>query len=295
MALGFIRVISSACHIRVHKHWLELQNKGSGECMRIHPDDLSILVVEHRETTYTQQALQLLAENGIQLVVCGYDHHPIALLQPIQANNLSTERLYLQVQTKLPKLKQGWKQVVQQKIRNQSACLAKIGVPSKRLNELARRVKTGDSSNCEGQAARFYWSNLFGKNFRRLRDGEAPNFLLNYGYMVLRAAMSKAIVGGGLHPALAMHHQNRSNAFCLSDDLMEPFRPFIDFRIWEYWTKEKPETLDKMSKAHLLEVLHQDVHQQGERRPLILALEETVHSYYNYLSAQRTKLSLPSF
>ena len=171
-------------------------------------------------------SLLRLLHHGAVVVLCGPDHLPAGILLPVADNDLLTERLATQTRAPLPLKKQLWRQIVRHKITGQAGNLPADHPIRRQLLDLAARVNSGDTSNCEGQAGRFYWPAMFGKNFRRDPDGEPPNGLLNYGYMVFRAAIARAIVAGGLHPALGLHHSNRNNPFCLADDLVEVFLVF---------------------------------------------------------------------
>jgi len=289
-----VRVISSACHIKQDKHWIVCVNKDSDEEMRLHPDDIDFLVVEHYSSTYTHQVLQLIANANIQFILCGKNHHPLALLQPIQNNHLSTQRLWLQIEQSIPSRKNLWKQIIQKKIVNQASVLTfyhKEG--GKQLSHLSKKVVSGDKSNIEGQAAALYWKNLFGISFRRARDGKAPNNQLNYGYAILRAAISKSLVGTGLNPAIGLYHSNRSNAFCLTDDLMEVFRPWVDLCVYKLFYLRKKVEVDKEVKQQLISLLDEDVLIAKEQKRMLNAIDHLVYSYLEIISSKKKRLQMP--
>lgn len=289
-----VRVVSSACHIKQDKHWIVCSIKKTGEEIRLHPDDIDFLVVEHYASTYSHQVLQLMANTNIQFILCGKDHHPLALLLPIQNNHLSTERLWLQIEQKVPSRKNLWKQIVERKVLNQAAVLKQVNkAGSNRLQYLSKKVLSGDKSNIEGQAAAYYWKNLLHSDFKRSRDGEAPNNLLNYGYAILRAAISKSIVATGLNPAIGLHHSNRSNAFCLTDDLMEVFRPWVDLTVFKLFYLSKKEEVDKEVKYQLISLLDEDVQIAKEQKRMINAIDHLVYSYLEVISSKKKRLQMP--
>ncbi len=217
--------------------------------------DLGVVVVDHPQTTYTHSALAKLAECGAVLVVCGADHLPTAVLLPLADHSQVVWRLSDQLAAPRPLRKQLWRQLVVAKVRGQARNLTLGSSPRKRLFALAREVRSGDPANIEAQAAKIYWSNwLEGDEFRRDADAGGLNAFLNYGYAIARAALGRAIVSAGLHASIGLHHRNRSNAFCLADDLIEPFRPLVDGRVRDMHRQGYTE-LNQPAKAALLELL----------------------------------------
>jgi CRISPR-associated protein Cas1 len=229
---------------------------------------------------------------GAVVLFCGENHHPAGMLLPIEGNQLLADRIWLQVESKKPLEKRLWQQIVQAKLRRQAERLPTDHPAHARIMHLSKNVTSDDSTNAEGQAARYYWPAVFGESFRRDRDGAPPNNLLNYGYMVLRAAMARAICGAGLHPAFGLHHHHRNNTFCLADDLLEPYRPFVDARVVELWRGNRDD-IGKETKAHLLQVLTDEVIVAGRKGPLLVALSKTVSSLVDCLAGEREKLDLP--
>jgi len=217
------------------------------------------------------------------VVVCDAQHLPSGLLLPLDGNSLQTERFAAQLHAKLPLKKQLWQQTVAAKILNQALHLEHHGKSAEALRRLAKQVQSGDKGNREAQAARLYWKALFeGEDFSRDRFGAPPNNLLNYGYAILRAAVARALVSSGLLPTIGIHHTNRYNAFCLADDIMEPYRPFVDYIVFEMWqTRDKTMSFFELTKEHkriLLQVLTAPTDMQGERSPLLVALSQTTAS-----------------
>lgn len=252
-------------------------------------EDLGVLIVDSRAVSLTSAVLDDCAASGSALIVCNGTHTPSALLLPFEGNTLHAERLRAQVSAPQPLVKQLWTRMVQAKIRNQAAQLGPDAPCYGQLFAIADGVKSGDSANAEAHAARLYWRDCFRdvkdfENFSRSRGGLPPNHYLNYGYMVLRATVARGLCAAGMHPALGLHHSNRYNAFALADDVMEPFRPWVDRRVWQL-ADAGNEVLGKVEKAHLLEVLTDRAQMEGESRPLLVAIERTCASLAGVLMA----------
>ena len=204
----------------------------SAELGRIPLDDIACVIVTARGVSYSNGLLAALAERGAVLVICGYNFLPIAWLWPISGNHVQASRMDAQLETSKPFAKRAWQAVARAKIDQQAAILASLGGASANaLHSMAKRVKSGDPDNLEAQAARRYWPELMGPDFRRDADAGGRNAMLNYGYAVLRATTARAIVSAGLHPTIGIHHRNIYNDMALADDLMEPFRPFVDLAV----------------------------------------------------------------
>ncbi len=264
------------------------QTVGSIPC-----EDIGVVMVDHAGTTYTHSALAGLAAADAVVVICGRDHLPAGILLPLADHTQVVWRIRDQLAVSKSAQKQLWKQIVQAKIRAQAANLSP-GPARTRLLTLARGVRSGDPANAEAQAAGVYWSAVFeGIAFRRHRYGEGPNPLLNYGYAVLRAAIARAIVAAGLLPALGLHHANRSNAFCLADDLIEPLRPLVDRRVKELLENGATE-LDQPTKASLLDILTWEVSVGNHAGPLMVNLHRMVASLVRCLSGEAKEITFPS-
>jgi len=260
-------------------------------------EDIGIMVLDHQQITISQGLMAALLANNVALITCDNTYHPIGMLLNFEGNTLQAKRFRIQSEVALPLKKQLWAQTVSQKILNQAAVLKTIAPnPSEFLGFNAPRVKSGDSTNIEGQSAAIYWQNVFGADsgFNRSREGANPNLLLNYGYAILRASMARALVATGLHPTFGIHHRNQYNAYCLADDLMEPYRPYIDRLVLEIISKnEMFAELTKENKQDLLQVLTQDVYIGKEKSPLMVAIQTTAASLIQCYEGKRKKLLLP--
>jgi CRISPR-associated protein Cas1 len=244
-------------------------------------EDIGIVILEHKQITITHSLMGKLIEYNAALITCDDHHHPTGLLLNLDGHTNQSERFRAQQEASLPLRKQLWQQTVQAKLLNQAAMLRHTGLDEKHLERLASLVRSGDADNHEAQAAAYYWPRLFAPawNFYRRRDGEPPNNLLNYGYALLRAATARALVGSGLLPTFGIHHRNRYNSYCLADDIMEPYRPYVDKVVWEIVQKTSAvEVLNNEMKLTLLKVLTTDVVINGVVSPLQIALERTTAS-----------------
>jgi len=257
-------------------------------------EDIGVLVVDNKAVNYTHSVFTSLVDAGASVVLCGGDHHPAGLVMPLAGNTVQTERHREQIDASQPLLKRLWQTIVTGKLRQQSVVLRDVTGSDEGLMELAARVRSGDPDNLEAQGAQRYWPKLLGKEFRRSRDGPPPNNLLNYGYMVLRAGMARAICAAGLIPTLGLHHRNRYNPFCLADDLMEPYRPFVDLRVAGLVAEGFAATdLDRSSKQRILSMFSDTLEFDNERSPLLLALHGTASSLVRSLQSGTPGLALP--
>ncbi|GIV32612.1 MAG: CRISPR-associated endonuclease Cas1 [Patescibacteria group bacterium] len=265
-------VISSPHHLSVRNKQLMLDNKDTGEQNQAPIEDLGCLLLDQQGITLTQAAISELTLHNVSVIFCDEKHLPVSMLLPLEGHYLPNQRLRQQLDAGEPLRKQLWQQTVKAKLRNQAALLDSIGKSGEPLRRWATRVRSGDTTNVEGLAARYYWRNLFGEAFKRDRYGEPPNQLLNYGYAILRAAAARSLVASGLLPTLGIHHHNKYNAFCLADDIMEPFRPFVDRVVWERIRQGAAGDITREDKTALLEVLNTDVWWGKERSLLATAL-----------------------
>lgn len=264
-------------------------------------EDLGVLMVDERDTTYTHAVLAAMAEAGAAVVICGRDHLPSAMLLPLSGGSLVLDRLDVQLGVSKPRRKQVWTQVVSAKIEGQAANLGHKRSESEMLRALARSVRSGDPENTEAHAAQRYWPALFEdcplvqQPFRRRpgdREASVPNNLLDYGYAAVRAALARAIVSAGLLPALGVKHRRRDNAFCLADDLVEPLRPLVDARVRRL-ALENRVGLDQPTKAELLVLLTAPVRVGEAIGPLYAALPRYVASFIRVLSGAESRLAVP--
>lgn len=268
-------------------------------------EDIGIVMLDHKQITVTQALLEALLENNVAVITCDSTHHPSGLLLPLSGNTIQNERFRAQLDATEPLKKQLWAQTVMQKIKNQAILFEMRKLNHSYLVPLHKNVKSGDTDNCEATAASFYWSNLFtnlkGPNenmlipaFKRFREGPPPNNYLNYGYAILRATMARSIVGAGLLPTLGIFHHNRYNAFCLADDLMEPYRPYVDRVVCAILEENGMlEELTPEVKALLLKIPAMDVSMGGEKSPLMNATQRTAVSLVKCFNGEQRKLLYP--
>lgn len=292
---------SSPCFLSVERSQLRHITKGEAgnEIKRTFPiEDIGFVVLESPQIMMTVPVLQSLAENNSAVVVCDSKHMPSAMFLCLDGNSIQQEIFEDQINSSEPLKKNLWKQVIEAKITNQAMLLKKCSKNYKNLLEMAKNVKSGDSANQEAVASRFYWQNLFdAPEFFRDREGPVPNNALNYGYAIVRAATARALVGSGLFATLGIHHCNRYNSFCLADDIMEPYRIYVDDAVFEMHSTgllNTPE-LSKDIKARLLSLLTCDVMIDGNRRPLMLALSYTTASLARCFSGEESKIKCPAF
>jgi CRISPR-associated protein Cas1 len=269
--------------------------RASGEEVTMPLADLAVLVVSHPQVSYTQAVLAELVAQGGAFVACNPQHLPVGMLLPLDAHYVQTERFAVQVRASLPLRKRLWREIVRAKVRAQGLLLSAIHGNDTGLIALATQVRSGDPSNIEAQASRRYWPALFADPaFRRNRDAQDQNRLLNYGYAILRAIVARAIAAAGLHPSLGLHHHNRYNSFCLADDLMEPFRPKVDGAVWGIVVKSGPAaTLDRATKAALLQAITGRVTVLGESRTVFDAASIDASSLVAVLEKRAKRLILP--
>ena len=260
-------------------------------------EDIGVVVLDHKQITITQGALEALLENNCAVITCDSNHMPVGLLLPLVGNTTQNERFRDQLGASLPLRKQLWQQTMQYKIRNQAAVLGKCAdAETKCMLVWANDVRSGDPDNLEARAAVYYWKSLFGHipGFVRARDGMAPNNLLNYGYAILRAVIARSLVVSGMLPTLGIHHHNRYNAYCLADDIMEPYRPYVDRLVYDITEQYDVDVeLSKDIKAELLSVPTIDVVIGGKRSPLMVAAQQTTASLYKCFSGELRKIAYP--
>lgn len=262
-------------------------------------EDIGIVVLDHQRITVTQGLLSALLENSSAIITCNGKRMPAGLLMPLEGNTLQNERFRKQIECSLPLRKQLWQQTVKAKIENQAGMLVKYSVKSPAtLFKMAGNVRSGDPDNYEAQAAVYYWKNIFSDrpDFIRAQDGEAPNSLLNYGYAILRAVVARSLVISGLLPVYGIHHHNRYNAYCLADDIMEPYRPYVDEAVITIMAQHEslPDQLTTDMKRELLGIPVIDVRIGGKRRPLMIAVGETTASLAKCFNGESRKIAYPS-
>lgn len=260
-------------------------------------EDIGIVVLDNKRITITQGVLEALLENNCAVITCNESHLPIGMHLPLVGNSTQTERMRHQIEASLPLKKQLWQQTISAKIQNQAAILKQMrGTEVRNMLKWASEVKSGDSENLEARAAVYYWQNAFPmiENFSRSREGVSPNNLLNYGYAILRAIVARALVSSGLLTTLGIHHRNKYNAYCLADDIMEPYRPYIDRLVMQLYDKYPDcEELTKELKAELLQIPVLDVMISNKRSPLMIAVSITTSSLQKCYAGESRKIIYP--
>lgn len=288
-----LEIAESPARLRVERQQLVVQLQ-EGEAHSIPLDDLAVVIVAHPQVSYTQAVLTELVAHGGTLVTCDRARMPVGLLLPLDAHSTQTERFREQFSLPLPRAKRLWQQIVRGKIAMQAGLLTETHETDAGLAALLPLVRSGDPTNVEGRAARRYWTALFGSDFRRDRDAADHNRLLNYGYAVLRAATARAICAAGLHPSVGLHHHNKYNSWCLADDVMEPYRPFVDRAVVQVASgRESLAELDRDIRQQLLGSLtgHVRIHQQI--RTLFDSLTLTAQSLAQAIQEAGAQLKLP--
>lgn len=264
-------------------------------------EDIGVVVLDNRRITITQGLLEALLENNCAVITCDNHSLPVGLMLPLYGNSTQNERFRYQLEASQPLRKQLWQQTIKAKIENQAAVLSACsGVPTKNMKRWADDVRSGDPDNVEGHAAAYYWRYFFNnitglENFTRNREGMAPNNLLNYGYAILRAVVARALVTSGLLPTLGIHHHNRYNAYCLADDIMEPYRPYVDELVFAIVKEQGVDNLQLTTtlKAQLLSIPTLDVVIGGKRSPLMVAATQTTASLYKCFSGELRRIAYP--
>lgn len=280
--------------LSVKNKQLVVDIKGEEQAKTVPIEDIGFMLIEHMQITLSMPLIEELMNHNVAVIFCNSKHHPQSMLISMEGNHQQTEIYRQQVAASEPLKKNLWKQTIVAKIENQAKVLEKLGLDSNPLPHLARQVKSGDTDNREGMAARLYWKKLFGEDFIRERYGEWPNALLNYGYIILRAAVARALTGSGLLPSFGIFHSNRYNAFCLADDMMEPYRPFVDMAVWDICQKY-PDTdlVEKEIKAEILEILSSDVAMKKQTRPLMIAITHTTASLAGCFTGTKKQIEFP--
>ncbi|MCH8558027.1 MAG: type II CRISPR-associated endonuclease Cas1 [Balneolia bacterium] len=282
------------CHLSIKLNQLVISLKETGEVVQRPAEDLGFVVLDHHQITFSMAVMQHFAMNNTAVIFCDARHHPASMMMHLETHQTQSRLYQVQAAAGLPLKKKLWKQTIKQKLRNQGGVLDVSGQQGEPLRYLAKKVKSGDSTNCEARGARTYWPSLFGLAFRRQRFGSPPNHMLNYGYAILRAATARALMGSGLLPALGIHHKNKYNAFCLADDIMEPYRPFVDLHVSELHDSGlHADELTIEHKKELLQLLTSDVSISGKTRPLMMALSETTASLSRCFTGEQKKIAYP--
>ena len=261
-------------------------------------EDIGFLVLDHPEIYLSIPAMNLIVENNTAIIICGSNHLPNGMFLNLNSHHIQQEIFKNQIEASVHIKKQLWQQTIIEKIRNQGELLAKITENKNTFDFLASKVLSGDTSNMEGVAAQQYWKNFPLPNheidgIKRERYGDYPNNFLNYGYAILRAATARALSGSGLLNTLGIHHKNKYNAFALADDIMEPFRPIVDEKVFDIMKRYQEQELNTAIKAELLQILTQTVYFKEEKSPLMVGLQKTASSLQQCFTGNRKKIKYP--
>lgn len=265
-------------------------------------EDIGLVLLDDRQITITQALLDALLQNNAAVITCNEKRMPAGLLLPLEGHSTHAEQVKHQLEASVPLKKQLWSQIIDAKISNQAVLLTQAGIPTDNMYHWANAVKSGDAENHEARAAAYYWKHVFNDlgflpEFYRGREGESPNHLLNYGYAILRAITARALTGAGLLPVLGLFHSNKYNAFALADDIMEPYRPWVDKLVKKLLLENGNIDIDltKDAKATLLSIATMDVQLDGQRSPLMLAVQRTSTSLAKCFRGESRKLLLPEW
>lgn len=256
-------------------------------------EDIGFLVIDNNETYLSIPAMNLLIENNTAVIVCNTNHLPNGMFLNLNSHHIQQEIFKNQIDASSPLKKQLWQQTIVEKITNQGILLEKITGSKNSFPFLAGKVLSGDTTNMEGVAASQYWKSYLETDFKRERFGDYPNNFLNYGYAILRAATARALSGSGMLNTLGIHHKSKYNAFALADDIMEPFRPIVDEKVYEIMQKFEEQELNTAIKAELLQILTRTVYFKDEKSPLMVALQKTASSLQQCYTGDRKKIKYP--
>lgn len=283
-------------YLKTKDEQLVFQSEETGELKTLPIEDIGVLILDHQQITVSQALIAKLLANNVAFITCDNSHHPTGMLLNLDGNTLQSQKFQAQVEASVPLKKQLWQQTISCKINNQAALLESCRVPVKNMRNWSAEVKSGDSANHEAVAAVYYWKNIFQlfPEFKRERFGEPPNNLLNYGYAILRAVVARSLVASGLLPTLGIFHKNQYNAYCLADDIMEPYRPFVDKLVVNIVNLNgKFLELTPSMKKELLGVPVMDVIINEEKSPLMVAVQKTTASLVKCFEGKQRKISYP--
>ncbi len=285
-------------YLKTKDEQLVFESSDTGELKTLPIEDIGVLIIDHQQITITQALLAKLLANNVAFITCDASHHPTGLLLNLDGNTLQSAKFAAQIDATVPLKKQLWQQTVSCKILNQATLLDNEKIPTKNLRNWATEVKSGDSENHEAVAAAYYWKNIFPEflAFKRDRFGLPPNNLLNYGYAILRAIVARSIVASGMLPTLGIFHKNQYNAYCLADDIMEPYRPFVDKVVVDIVRMNGNFLeLTPSMKKDLLNIPAMDVLINEEKSPLMVAVQKTTASLVKCFEGKQRKIAYPSF
>lgn len=286
----------SPAYLKTQNEQLIIELHEGSEVKSAPIEDIGLLILDHQQITITQALIAKLLANNVALVTCDNTHHPTGMLLNLDGNTLQSQKSQAQLEASIPLKKQLWQQTVSAKISNQAAVLVQLKIDERPLLKYAKAVKSGDSENHEAQAAVYYWKYIFPEflAFKRMRFGDPPNNLLNYGYAILRAIVARSLVASGLLPTFGIHHRNQYNAYCLADDIMEPYRPYVDRIVCKIVAMNgRFLEMTPTMKKELLGIPAVDVHLNGQKSPLMNAVQRTTASLSSCFEGKSRKLLYP--
>lgn len=292
-----ILYFGNPAHIRTENQQLKITiKKDPPEEKSIPIEDIGVVLIDHPQITITSGAISTLMNYNVALIACNESYMPHALMLPFEGHHVQTQRMRSQITASEPLKKNLWMQTIQAKIYNQAKVLEQQGIINHPLYQFQKSVKSGDSDNREAAASNYYWSTIFPNipDFSREQKGLYPNNLLNYGYAILRSVIARSLVSAGLFPSLGIYHHNKYNAYCLADDIMEPYRPYVDKVVIQIMNKiPNKKDIDTELKKELLIIPHVDVMIEGEKSVLMVAAQRTCASLANCFMGSQRKLLFP--
>ena len=289
-----VEIADDRRHLFVNRGFMVVRESEGNrkELGQIPLDDIAAVIANAHGITYSNNLLVALAERGTPFVLCAANHNAVGVLITLDGHHVQSKRIEAQIAASLPTHKRMWAAVVKSKLEQQASALEATGAPSAPLTALIKKVKSGDPANVEGQGAKRYWGLLFGEGFRRDQSGDGINALLNYGYTIARSATARAIVAAGLHPSIGLHHSNDANAMRLVDDLMEPFRPVIDLKVWQLHQQGESHVTPETKRA-LVRTLYDDMQSAAGATPVMVCMQKLATSLAQVYLGEREKLELP--
>jgi len=289
-----VEVADDRRHLFMHRGFMVVQDTEGErkELGQVPLDDIAAVIANAHGLSYTNSLLVALAERGAPFVLCAANHNAVGMLLPIDGNFEQARRIDAQIAASLPTHKRLWAAVVRAKLEQQASALDATGAATAPLTALVGKVKSGDPENIEAQGARRYWGLLFPTGFKRDQNAAGINALLNYGYTVLRATTARAVIAAGLHPSIALHHSHAGNAMRLVDDLMEPFRPVIDLKVWQLW-RNGEEHVTPDTKRALVRTLYDDMQTDSGATPVMVCAQRLATSLAQVYLGERNRLDLP--
>ncbi len=288
-----VEIISDGAHLSVSRGFLSVKiNREPAGQVAI--DDMSALIIRGHGASFSVNICARLAQANIPIVICSSSQSPASVIWPVNGHFAQGLNMQAQAVAKKPLLKRLWAQLVAAKIRAQAEVLIAHNLNGSDILSMASRVKSGDSENIEAQAARKYWKRLMGEDFKRGTHQGTINGALNYGYTILRAATALSILAAGLHPSLSIHHQSKGDALRLADDLMEPFRPWIDYRVKKIVLEMKEDEFEfsPEHKAEIVSVLNMDLQSNNGASPMQVCMDRMAQSLVQVFLSERKDMEI---